>query len=1556
MKAAQVAAAKHSAAEALKVQLTELARVREAAQASGWKPGFAPNDPQDLVPAPEAPKAWGSRGLRPLGGCGSGCGSGRARGRGGAGAANVGRPPLPEWQRTAVLAPVQLPTDPECAAQASDAWEGVCRGLLAEAARAQRKCKGAAAGPTEEEALEALLRFRRRVQEEPARRALMRRQGAQPKADIFEKTQPRVASGRAAEGVLPARSIANEFEATTFLPCGGLAARLEAARPGCLGEWRHLGIEELPIAMGLGRPKDFRACVEVAQRFGAKLAGIHVGRLARWGLTREYPFFVSAGLDYIVCEGCGRWVTRKRAGRHNARCIGDVAGRARVLRQAVADDLGVAIGYRHFAREGTVELRVEAQVEAAVQRAHWACFWEPAELRCSWRLARRGPEGSNVFPPPGVDSRARPAGRRRRRPLGNAPAGDAGALEGGNGREMAASSGGSSCSSGSDSPALQPAQGDEGPGGRAATDATTRSQPSCAFTLRSSYSAAAAHQPRAFLRPLTPSQLHSLGWMMQREGHAGAYTTRQTLRQGLAETDVSLEVCLERDFTTAKGGILADALGYGKTACMIALIAETRSESLHDMLGVHDWATTAGRRVLTNATLVVTPPNLFDQWLREFQKFVNPALSLRVVAVPNHNKLKTLTVADFLAADVVLVSFRFFFSDAYQRYFDELTMPGLRIWNEESLRQRGDFLRQRRAGRGRGTAGPRGRAAGTPAAAQKPVTATAWAGRGSLQRPAAGVTGGGDSVEVMDTKVEVALKIEPRATQGRGLGDSSLRSTASEAASTVKDPGSSTGRSSLNVVAPGTRVALQGLVAKPQFNGKTGRLVSYNVETGKWACALAGRVVNVKPANFQVLSSSSRRPSAELAMKEEEGQRAHHGVGAVGGTVADQGPCASARQGGHEGAVGAPGPRPALQLSNYYADLRSRKDYLPQRYLDLERRTRRLLREGAAEEIAQSPALFEMFHFRRVVFDEFHEVVRMSSQQAAAGAAGGPAGAPFYALHALDGRFHWGLTATPLLSSPAGVAHMASLLRVFVPYDDFGEAQRFLEEWVTSNTWDDTGVPVEEHWIEVDLSGAERALYLQQRNTLAESAAGGPDGGPAGRAAERRLLQLCTHFDPEGESAPDAEAVLAQVLRRHRETREQAVQRQLQCEARREALMERSGACDVLRAVLPASAWEAELVCAHCPIVAVQRLAEAAAQVNEGRLASELALVEGDLRRMVQAVLDGQALGSEGQHTAEGCEECRQLLQREARLRQLSRVRGQAVAEQRHAEQQLRFLECLVASLEGVGGTAVECSICLAESQEEEASILPCGHCFHKTCVEAAVAAHGQCPQCRRPTTAGMLTNIGEQLGERGVLDPVRRRFGSKVARVIERVKAIQASEGNSTKCIIFIQWDAVAAHLERAFRSEGISPLALRGHLAHRQKVIAKFIDGRTPEASVLLLSLEQSPTGMNLVCAHHVLLVHPMYAEQAEDAAGYEAQAIGRVRRQGQQHTVHVHRFVARGTVEESLARRHHAAYVRHAGTLSGSSPPGDAGIRSRAVGHMDRRPPRDAPAAAGPASGVG
>merc|ERR1712224_320915 len=70
--------------------------------------------------------------------------------------------------------------------------------------------------------------------------------------------------------------------------------------------------------------------------------------------------------------------------------------------------------------------------------------------------------------------------------------------------------------------------------------------------------------------------------------------------------------------------------------------------------------------------------------------------------------------------------------------------------------------------------------------------------------------------------------------------------------------------------------------------------------------------------------------------------------------------------------------------------------------------------------------------------------------------------------------------------------------------------------------------------------------------------------------------------------------------------------------------------------------------------------------------------------------------------------------------------------------------------------------------------------------------------------------------------------------------------------------------------------------------------------------LSLENSASGTHLTAANHVVLVHPMAALTRAAEIVMEQQAIGRVRRIGQQKKVVVWRLVADGTIEADIVAR--------------------------------------------------
>lgn len=71
-----------------------------------------------------------------------------------------------------------------------------------------------------------------------------------------------------------------------------------------------------------------------------------------------------------------------------------------------------------------------------------------------------------------------------------------------------------------------------------------------------------------------------------------------------------------------------------------------------------------------------------------------------------------------------------------------------------------------------------------------------------------------------------------------------------------------------------------------------------------------------------------------------------------------------------------------------------------------------------------------------------------------------------------------------------------------------------------------------------------------------------------------------------------------------------------------------------------------------------------------------------------------------------------------------------------------------------------------------------------------------------------------------------------------------------------------------------------------------------------VLLLKMDhEQSAGLNLTNLNHAVFVHPLLADTQEQYEAYETQAIGRLRRYGQEKTVHVWRFLAKDTIDTTI-----------------------------------------------------
>ncbi|MBM5817370.1 MAG: DEAD/DEAH box helicase [Cyanobacteria bacterium K_Offshore_surface_m2_239] len=117
-------------------------------------------------------------------------------------------------------------------------------------------------------------------------------------------------------------------------------------------------------------------------------------------------------------------------------------------------------------------------------------------------------------------------------------------------------------------------------------------------------------------------------------------------------------------------------------------------------------------------------------------------------------------------------------------------------------------------------------------------------------------------------------------------------------------------------------------------------------------------------------------------------------------------------------------------------------------------------------------------------------------------------------------------------------------------------------------------------------------------------------------------------------------------------------------------------------------------------------------------------------------------------------------------------------------------------------------------------------------------------------------------------------------------------------RALIFTQYTAwgerLALHLSRRLGEE---VLWLHGGLsrARREELVARFSQPEGPP--VFLLSIKAGGTGLNLTAASHVIHYDRWWNPAVED------QATDRAHRLGQRRTVHVHKLMCGGTVEEGI-----------------------------------------------------
>ena len=132
-------------------------------------------------------------------------------------------------------------------------------------------------------------------------------------------------------------------------------------------------------------------------------------------------------------------------------------------------------------------------------------------------------------------------------------------------------------------------------------------------------------------------------------------------------------------------------------------------------------------------------------------------------------------------------------------------------------------------------------------------------------------------------------------------------------------------------------------------------------------------------------------------------------------------------------------------------------------------------------------------------------------------------------------------------------------------------------------------------------------------------------------------------------------------------------------------------------------------------------------------------------------------------------------------------------------------------------------------------------------------------------------------------------------------------------RVIVFTQYANIEDKLFKVLKAAKDPCLQLMGTARQNAGAVERFQQAGT-DAKVLLLNVcDESASGMNLTIANHAIFVHPILAASQEQYTQWETQAIGRIRRYGQQRTCFIHRLVVENTVDQRIIEKR-CAYRFH------------------------------------------
>jgi len=216
-----------------------------------------------------------------------------------------------------------------------------------------------------------------------------------------------------------------------------------------------------------------------------------------------------------------------------------------------------------------------------------------------------------------------------------------------------------------------------------------------------------------------------------------------------------------------------------------------------------------------------------------------------------------------------------------------------------------------------------------------------------------------------------------------------------------------------------------------------------------------------------------------------------------------------------------------------------------------------------------------------------------------------------------------------------------------------------------------------------------------------------------------------------------------------------------------------------------------------------------------------------------------------------------------------------------------------------------ELTCCLCLEPFTRPTITKCKHMFCHECIHTSLKYKNKCPQCRQCIREEDLQEIVDKpeeddvdnalivkdpLGRKVKLEPGIKEMYSKIGES-PKTEMIKEIVEKSKQTVIFSEFNSV---LEYFHKKVGGCIVSGRSTRSRRDKEISKFTRG---ESKALFLSLKIADVGINLTAADTIIFLEPKMDKSVEK------QAIGRVRRIGQQNDIKIHRIISDDVIEGKI-----------------------------------------------------